>query len=166
VEAKLQDYYDKAKAAGACEEALEVIRKAGTVEAFLKDEKIAAYLGWYACNVIKDRWPEAEPIIMQNAAWTYWYARYAIKDRWPEAEPLIMKNAAYAYRYACSVMQGRWLEAEPIIMKDVLCAYGYARDVMKERWTEAEPYIVKDNEYTDYYCEHFNITRGEMNSGG
>ena len=76
----------------------------------------------------------------------YHYARDIIKGRWPEAEPIIMKNPRYVWAYAYNVIQGRWPEAEPYIMKDPEWAYRYAHDVIRDRWIEAEPYI-KENGY-------------------
>ena len=43
----------------------------------------------YARDIIKGRWPEAEPIIIRHAYYIYTYARDVIKGRWPEAEELI-----------------------------------------------------------------------------
>ena len=51
------------------------------------------------------------------------------KGRWPEAEPMIMQDIIYAYSYALNVIKGRWLEAEPYIMRDPQLAFYYARDV-------------------------------------
>jgi hypothetical protein len=138
VEAKLQEYYDKAKAKGACQEALEVIRKAGTVEELLKDKNIAEYL--------------------------YWYAHYVIKDRWPEAEPYIVKDAMHACLYAENVLGHRWREAEPHIMKDPYWSDYYAVYVMDMRWPEAEP-LIKNSDSANKYCQYFDITREEMDSG-
>ena len=45
-----------------------------------------------ARDVIKGRWPKAEPYIKDDARWAYNYAKYIIKGRWPEAEPVIMKS--------------------------------------------------------------------------
>ena len=48
----------------------------------------------------------------------YYYARDIIKGIWPEAEPYIMKDPHYAYYYALYRIEGRWEAAEPYIMKD------------------------------------------------
>ena len=44
---------------------------------------------FYARLVIKERWPEAEPVIMTSPENAYWYVEYVIKARWPEAESAI-----------------------------------------------------------------------------
>ena len=108
----------------------------------------------YARDVIKGRWPEAEPYIM-TGAYAYIYAKDIIKGRWPEAEPYIMTDAECAYFYANYVIKGRWPEAEPYIMKGPVYAYYYAKDVIKGRWPEAEPYIMKDEKYWEAYLEIF-----------
>ena len=139
MEAELQEYYNKAKDAEACQEALEVIRKAGTIEKLLKDENIGEYLYWYIGNIMAYK-------------------------RWPEAEPIIMKDAMYACLYAENVLGHRWREAEPHIMKDPYWSDYYAVYVMDMRWPEAEP-IIKNSDSANDYCQYFDITREEMNSG-
>ena len=57
-------------------------------------------LYYYACDVLKARWLEAEPVIMKEPEWAYRYACYILKARWPEAEPVIMKNPRWARAYA------------------------------------------------------------------
>jgi hypothetical protein len=104
----------------------------------------------YASFVIKRRWPEGEPIIMQSPRQSYFYARDIIEGRWPEAEPYIMKDCKFAYFYAKEVIQGRWPEAEPYIMENEKIAYDYALDVIKGRWPEAEPIILNSIRAYDY----------------
>ena len=130
----------------------------------------------YARLIIKDRWLEAEPYIMQDADWAYYYALEVIGGRWPEAEPIIkqsdsavvyardviggrwpeaepiIKQSDSAVAYASDVIKGRWLEIEPYIIEDPTFAYIYARDVIKGRWPEAEPYIIEDPIYAWRYA--------------
>ena len=70
---------------------------------------------YYALDVIKGRWEEAETIIAQNAYYAYCYARNVIKGRWEEAESAIATNADYAYLYAKYVVKGKWEEGETVI---------------------------------------------------
>ena len=120
---------------------------------------------YYAKDVIKGRWPEAEPYIIQGVtspsdsigiSIIVNYARDVIGGRWPEAEPVIMKNPEYAYQYARDVIGGRWPEAEPIIMKNPVWALFYARDVIGGRWPEAEPIIMKSRRSAEY-AKLFNL---------
>ena len=97
----------------------------------------------YATNIIKGRWPEAEPYFMKSND-AYLYAKNIIKGRWPEAEPYIMKDAETAFKYATNIIKGRWPEAEHYIMKDAKAAFKYAQVLIEGRWREAEPYIMKD----------------------
>jgi len=39
-------------------------------------------------------------------------AHYVIKDRWPEAEKIIMSNPETAYKYARDVIKRLWFEAK------------------------------------------------------
>ena len=115
----------------------------------MKDPKPASY---YAINVIKGRWPEAEPTIIKDHLAAMSYASYVLKDRWPEAEPTIAKNPMSAGFYAKNVIKGRWPEAEPIIMEDPYSASHYAATVLNGRWPEAEPFIIKDPVNSVYYA--------------
>jgi len=118
------------------------------------DSRNALTIFQYARYVIKDRWPEAEPIMMKDAYDAYLYAEMVIKRRWPEAEPIIMQELEHAYQYARDVIKGRWLEAEPYIMKNPKWAFWYAHDVIKGRWLEAEPYIMKNPKWAYWYARH------------
>jgi hypothetical protein len=64
--------------------------------------------------------PQVEQTILnsENPKWAYWYAHDVIKGRWSEAEPVIMKGPKWAYFYTHDIIKGRWSEAEPFIMKD------------------------------------------------
>ena len=58
--------------------------------------------GWahyYARDIIRGRWPEAEAVIATNPRWAYHYALYVIKGRWPEAEAAIVTDPRYECRY-------------------------------------------------------------------
>jgi hypothetical protein len=114
---------------------------------------------WYAKQVIRGRWAEAEPYIMEDPYWAYDYARDVIKGRWAEAEPFIMKDPSSAYYYARNVIEGRWAEAEPHIMKYPGWAYYYAKEVIQGRWAEAEPHIMKDPRWAREYNEFLRSVR-------
>ena len=101
------------------------------LEYYDKHESLESNLYYYARNIIKGRWSEAEKYIMKNPGWACWYALDITKARWPEAEPIIIKNSKYAYIYAY--------------------------DVIKGRWSEAEPYIKQDKRWWNLYCERFKL---------
>ncbi len=85
----------------------------------------------------------------------HYYAKNVIKGRWKEMEPIIMEDEGYAYQYAVDVIGGRWEEAESYLMRDPWVAYKYAKNILKSRWIEAEPHIKRDSESWDYYEDYF-----------
>jgi hypothetical protein len=92
---------------------------------------------------------------MYDAYHAYQYALDVIKDRWLEAEPIIMKDAEYAYLYAKEVIKGRWPVAEPTIQQDAEFAYYYAQRIIKGRFLAAEQTILQNAEYMQQYTDHF-----------
>jgi len=78
-----------------------------------------AYFYAYVLNVIEERWPEVESIIMKDPKYACYYAREIIKGRWEEAEPFIIKDPHYAGYYACEVIKDRWEEAETLILNSL-----------------------------------------------
>ena len=114
------------------------------------------YACWYAENIIKDRWKEAEPYIIKNPEWIYEYCLNVIKGRWPEAEPYIMKDYWAICKYAVYIIKGRWPEAEEILLNisntaDIRYLNMYVENIIKGRWPEAEPIIYQDIESTVNY---------------
>lgn len=106
----------------------------------------------YAETVIGGRWPEAEPVIMEDALEACDYARFVIGGRWPEAESVIARDAEAAYWYALYVIEGRWPEAEKAIAKNAKLARLYAINILKQRWPKAEDIISNDAEEAFYYA--------------
>ena len=96
-------------------------------------------------------------IIKKEPRLTYYYAQDVIKGRWQEAEPYIMKDPYYAYMYANYIIQYRWREAEQYIMKDPYYAYLYAYYVINNRWPEAEKYIREDEGCWQSYYRQFKL---------
>jgi len=82
----LKEAITNAKKAYACKEDLNMVKSLGSIKIILKHERAAYWLYWYARDVIKDRWPEAEEYIKKDPKHAYWYARDIIKNRWHEAE--------------------------------------------------------------------------------
>ena len=113
---------------------------------------------YYARDVIKGRWPEAESVIATDPDRAYYYARYVIKGRWPEAEATIMTDPAWAYYYALDAIRGRWPDAEAMIATYPEWAYRYANYVIKRRWPEAESVIATEPEWANYYA--LNVIKG------
>ena len=96
---------------------------------------------------------EKQLLLEKNSHDLYFYAKDIIKGRWPEAEPLIMTDLTWAFYYARNIINGRWPEAEPVIMKDPNMTYHYVRTVIKGRWPEAEKYLIQDNYHWNEYSK-------------
>lgn len=96
----------------------------------------------YIKNVIKDRWPEAEPFLFADDKYGTQYI-HLIKKPMPEIEQQIAKNATLAYQYASTVLKRRWPEAEPALVQSPMAAY-YAINILGDHWPEAEPAIATD----------------------
>ena len=116
-------------------------------------------INFYACynKPGLDNEDTIDRIIKKDMSQAYYYALDIIKGRWIEAEPALMKEPYYAYIYAKYIIKGRWPEAEPYIKTDQYFAYQYARTILKKRWLEVEPYIMTCEMSRDWYCEHFKI---------
>lgn len=73
----------------------------------------------YAVNVIKHRWPEAEPYILNDVYWAYFYCLNVMKQRWPELEEELLRDPnryrTYIVGYAFEIIKDRWPEAEPLL---------------------------------------------------
>jgi len=54
-------------------------------------ERESMHIPEYAAKCMGGRWPEAEPILLQNMANAYKYHRDVVKDRWPELEDSILR---------------------------------------------------------------------------
>ena len=67
------------------------------------------------------------------AHWLVWYSRDVIKGRWPEADPIIIREPYLAYHYAKDVIKGRWPEAESKIMKDTYWGTLYLINVVNNQ---------------------------------
>lgn len=111
-----------------------------------------------ASNVFKNRWPAAEPYIMQDPIAAFYYANEVLKERWPEAEPYIMKNIDVANLYNRNIMKGKWPELLNYIKKDAKAASEYCI-FNKVRWPEAEPYIAMDLEAAIIYLREIKQSK-------
>lgn len=122
----------------------------------------------YALNVIQSELPEKyEKYIIQSPSNAYYYARQ-FKGRWPEAEPIIIQDIDALVYYAISVLKGRWLEAEPRLLEMLeergpyaaaAWATMYAKLAVRDRWPEGEDYIFNSKEHTAEYKHFLGMTR-------
>ncbi len=116
----------------------------------------AAY--YYAKEVIKGRWLEAEEIIGKNPSAAYLYAKEIIKGRWPEAEETISTVAGCAFVYAKEVVKGRWPAGEKTISTVAGCAFVYAKEVVKGRWPAGEK-AISENTWISHDYQQFVYER-------
>jgi hypothetical protein len=103
-------------------------------------------------------------LIKQSPGWAFEYADRIVKGRWPEAEPYILNAArnyvsdelGWAIFYADHIVGGRWPELELLIKEklDPIWFYEYARWVIKGRWPEVEQHIKKDLGIWQIYIKH------------
>jgi hypothetical protein len=82
------------------------------IEVLKKDPKLALE---YAGNILRGRWPEAEPYIMKDPESASRYATHVMREPWPEAEPYILKSFVPAMEYAVYTKRKLWPELEKII---------------------------------------------------
>ena len=134
----LADAIIEAKIHDACKREIDILKglctTGATLESLSTDKRAPFWAYWYACDVIKSRWLEAEPIIMTSPEWSYRYAHNVIKGRWLEGEEIIMSDPKFSYWYALDVIKGRWPEAEATIMTSPELAYWY-QSVLKTKNT-------------------------------
>ena len=66
----------------------------------------------------KRRIPELEKWILNSASKSSDYAKFILRERWAEAEPIILKeeNPKILYNYIHSLIRCRWPEAEKHIL--------------------------------------------------
>jgi len=109
---------------------------------------------FYAAEVKKGRWPEAEPILLTHPYWAYVYANNILKSRWPEAEPMIIDCPQTAYKYARDVIKGRWPEAEDSLITTPSAAYRYFMEALKgQRFPKGEKVLKDHPVYWESYLD-------------
>ena len=94
-----QDALKRARENGACASALAELEQLRDWDEFFAHPCAPDWAYWYARNVLRGRWPEAEPVIAQSPTWAYWYAHNIIRGKFPEGEPAIATNPYWSYWY-------------------------------------------------------------------
>jgi len=123
----------------------------GTKGTLNKDWSVATR---YAHSLCAGRWLEYESVLINDnpdPAALANYARNIVRERWPAAEPFILKDIDASYFYARDVIGGRWPEAEPIIAQDPVFAKRYAEHVIHGAFKQAEPILLESEHYFDYF---------------
>jgi hypothetical protein len=109
-------------------------------------------------NIPDATWEPIRHILKTKIQYAYYYANEVIKQRWYDAEPHLKTNPGFAYYYAKNVIKGPWLEAEPYILTSSIYSVWYTINIKNERWLEAEPIIMENSYNWEQYCLHFNIS--------
>jgi len=100
---------------------------------------------------ITEEFPEAEPVIAQNAGASFMYAQKAIKGKWPPGEKILASHAHFALQYARQVLEAPFPEGEPGIANDSMKAFYYAKDAVKGRWPPGERALLADTTWGTEY---------------
>jgi len=126
-------------------------------------------LSWISINIKKDRWPEVESFIVEDASASAEYAAVFFPgERWLEAENNIAKSRKDAISYIKDNLDMRWIEVEDLILsKEAYLEEGgkgddwnlniasdiiwYSRCYLHQRWYKAEPLL---NDEISYYLWH------------
>jgi hypothetical protein len=129
----------------------------------------------YIDAVIKDRWPEAEPIIAKSPQMLPYAEKY-VKGPWPEVESAIMRsNSENIFKYITNVLKAPWPRFESAILKalgklqpsteqwrDVArLAFKYSRDVKNGSWPEAEALLAGDPDFIELYRNNITLRRAQ-----
>lgn len=128
----------------------------------------------YSIDVIKDRWHEAEPVILTDPrqatvyhqkVWKKVSGPSAIEQRWAEFEEILIndfdkegvkrESLIYSYDNKEYFEDGRWTALENVIYDKPVSAGWYAVAVLEKRWPKAEPYIIKSESSCSGYKDKF-----------
>jgi hypothetical protein len=103
-----QKALERARQKGACTSALKEVEQLHDWDEFFGHTRAPEWCYWYARNVLRGRWPEAEPAIAQNPEWAYWYAHNILRGRFPEGEPAIATSPYLSYWYGKYIIHGQF----------------------------------------------------------
>lgn len=123
---------------------------------------------WFRHNIaenVTEPNPVLEPFILKQPKSAYFYAKQVLKKPWEDAEEIILEDPEYSYLYAKNLLKKRWEQAEQRMLEladdqDLYGTYGrqkaretlalYAKHVIKGRWKEAESFIAQSSNLGDY----------------
>ena len=131
----------------------------------------------YSIHIMKERWEEAEDIILKNkddmqSIYSY-YIKFLYKkekkgEDFSNIENLISDSPNFAYMFAKNQIKGRWEKGEKAILTDPLILYSYISDVVKKRVPEFEEAIIKHKNSSicyRYYDYSRRYLRYDWNEG-
>jgi hypothetical protein len=107
----------------------------------------------YAVELLIDKWPEAESIIMQDIEYLAYYVRELYRGiRVPEFEKILFTNAAIAFKYTFRLGTGRIQEAEPAILTNITYSCLYATEIIRDVWPELDAIILNSTNNDLFYA--------------
>ena len=72
----LSEMIEQAKKADASDEVIEALSKYSSIEEALESKRASYWCCWYATQIIKGRWEEAEPVIAKDDYWKSLYEKH------------------------------------------------------------------------------------------
>ena len=108
------------------------------IQEFYSHEDLAFYLYWYARYVSHKRWEaKGEEYILKSRIIYYLlaYSGKVMKERWYEAEKIVLEEGCPydCYMYARESIKKRWIEAERYILKDEVWSNCYRKQVLTKK---------------------------------
>ena len=78
----LKEIIKNAKEHKACKKAITILEQCSDIEEAINLKEAQEYMCWYARYVLKGRWTEAEPYLINDPSNSYLYARFVMNERW------------------------------------------------------------------------------------
>lgn len=113
-------------------------------------------------GLISPQDPDLRKYIANSSYDSYLFARDVLHDRFPEGEGMIIQTSILALDYAVSVVKGRFPEGEQVIASHPSDACMYAIEVLKSRFKQAESVIAQDPESANLYVKYFPESRDDL----
>lgn len=126
-------------------------------EKMLSEMKYASGIFRYIDRYIRERWPTAEPKMIENATFQdlVSYAEKYIKEPWQEFEELVLEYPSTirlgkrfdineVFRYGISIKKRNWPAIERIALRYPEWSRLYAAFMVDGRWPAGEPVIFSD----------------------
>ena len=111
----------------------------------------------------RDSFVEKVILSQKNPESCVYYAEKVIKDRWKEAESILIEdfkingNIDQIWNYVCKVVRGRWEEVENFIAPSQY-SFEYASKIVKGRWDLGEVHFVNSLELARSYSKILKST--------
>lgn len=142
-------------------DALRTHQKNSELENLMIAKKDSKKISEYTHTVLRNRWPEGEKIIIDEAnkyfnaldnmsgnitfnMYFYEYKNIIKNDLPQEIKTKLLKFPSFCYMFANQYTEGSFPEGEPTISKDANLSYTYAINVIHKRFPAGEPIIAQN----------------------